>query len=265
MILMKKRAICFNLAAIALSFLLTGCCCLFWHQGCPPRIITQPQSQLIKRGSPVTFSVATSPAVTNFQWEFNGVPIPGATSSSYTIAGVDFINVGAYRVKVWGSPTNTSDAASLSVYSLAGNGGTLSAPLTAFTTESFTCPSGGTFPKGYLPTNPDGTPALFYSPGFTSQVGPFQNPGTFTVLEVNTFDMNNGTTDTGIRMKNNWAPYAFTCNDNAPAGATGATDSKQSQVVINLSSTPPRSYKMSLFYKTTPAPAANIYYNWTYR
>src|SRR5262245_50689550 len=130
---------CAATAVIAAS--LAGCCSIFWHPGCPPKILTQPQSQLIKKGSPVTFSVTTYPT-TNvyYQWRFNGVDIAGANASTYTIASVNFINVGAYSVKVWGSPTNTSKEAYLSVYSAATevvNGGTLSTPIGAYSSQSF--------------------------------------------------------------------------------------------------------------------------------
>lgn len=50
-----------------------------------PRITTHPQSQVIFVGDPVTFTVAADDA-TSYQWQRNGVDIPGATSATYTIA-----------------------------------------------------------------------------------------------------------------------------------------------------------------------------------
>lgn len=52
-----------------------------------PQITTNPQSQTIYVGTPVTFSVAASGA-TGYQWRRNGVNIAGATATSYTIASV---------------------------------------------------------------------------------------------------------------------------------------------------------------------------------
>lgn len=50
-----------------------------------PRLTQQPKGQTIFLGDPVTFSVAADGA-SRFQWRRNGVDIPGATSSSYTIS-----------------------------------------------------------------------------------------------------------------------------------------------------------------------------------
>ena len=252
---------------------LTGCCSLFWRPGCAPRILTQPQSQLIKKGSAVTFSVTTFPT-TNvyYQWQFNGIDIASANSQSYMIPSVDFVNVGEYRVRVWGSPTNTSDAAYLSVYttSTAGNGGTLATPIGAYTTQNWSCPSGGTFDKGYAVLN-GSTPALFYGPHASSQAAPFQNTSVSSTLTIDTFSSDNGNADTGIRIQNNWTGLGTACcNDNT----AGGTDSKQSQCTITLSqnSGDPtvgynrNSYRLVLFYKNTPGPPPSgiLTFNWLY-
>jgi glucose/arabinose dehydrogenase len=83
----------------------------------PPAITTQPQSQSITQGQPVTFAVAAtgSPTLT-YQWQFNNANITGATSASYTIANVQPANAGQYRVIVSnGSGSATSNNATLAV------------------------------------------------------------------------------------------------------------------------------------------------------
>lgn len=50
-----------------------------------PRITVHPKSQTIFLGNPVTFTVAADGA-SGFQWQRNGVDIPGATAGSYTVA-----------------------------------------------------------------------------------------------------------------------------------------------------------------------------------
>lgn len=64
-----------------------------------PSIQEQPQSQTVFAGTNVSFSVVGSgnPAPA-YQWQFNSVNIPAATSSSYTIPYVLAGNAGSYRV-----------------------------------------------------------------------------------------------------------------------------------------------------------------------
>ena len=67
----------------------------------PPVITTQPQSQSVRAGSAVTFTVVVS-SVTfpTYQWRFNGTNIPGATSFSYMINNVQTWHAGNYSVAV---------------------------------------------------------------------------------------------------------------------------------------------------------------------
>ncbi|NOS69457.1 MAG: hypothetical protein HOP33_05940 [Verrucomicrobia bacterium] len=67
----------------------------------PPSISVQPQSQTVKLGSNVLFTVTGSgvPAPT-YQWLFNTTNIPGATTTSYTRSNAQFADVGNYSVVV---------------------------------------------------------------------------------------------------------------------------------------------------------------------
>ncbi len=67
-----------------------------------PIIITnEPQSQIVSAGSNATFIVTASgyPAPA-YQWSFNGMALPGATSSTLTISNVDLPNLGSYAVLI---------------------------------------------------------------------------------------------------------------------------------------------------------------------
>ncbi|MBN1129947.1 MAG: immunoglobulin domain-containing protein [Chitinispirillaceae bacterium] len=82
-----------------------------------PAITTQPVSQTITAGSPVTFTVAASgnPAPT-YQWKKDGNNISGATSATLTIASVQPADAGSYTaVAANGIGSSTSNAAVLTV------------------------------------------------------------------------------------------------------------------------------------------------------
>jgi glucose/arabinose dehydrogenase len=73
-----------------------------YSQNLSPVITTQPKSQLVSVGYPVTFSVTVSgPTPYSYQWMRNGVNISGATASTYRIAQTTLNDNGArFRVRV---------------------------------------------------------------------------------------------------------------------------------------------------------------------
>jgi hypothetical protein len=123
-----------------------------------PVISTEPASQHVCTGSNILLTVTASYAST-YQWNLNGAPISGATTSSYTVSSAGSANAGNYSVTVTngvGSVTSsvavvavgssiTSNPASLSLhpdqtalFSVLGQGvGTLSY-------QWYQIPSGGT-------------------------------------------------------------------------------------------------------------------------
>ncbi len=82
----------------------------------PPSITAQPQDASVPAGNPATFSVtATGSSPLSYQWTQNGVSIPGATSSSYTIQSTTLQMDGLqFRVDV----TNNSGSVMSSVATL---------------------------------------------------------------------------------------------------------------------------------------------------
>lgn len=64
-----------------------------------PTISSHPLSQTVKVGSNVVFSVtASGNPPPNYQWRFNGNPIPGATAATYTRTNAQIAHSGDYSV-----------------------------------------------------------------------------------------------------------------------------------------------------------------------
>lgn len=67
----------------------------------PPKIITQPLGQTVVQGQDASFSVvASGTAPLSYQWNFNGSPLAGATTSGLTLTNVQTAQAGSYTVVV---------------------------------------------------------------------------------------------------------------------------------------------------------------------
>ncbi len=77
-----------------------------------PLITMSPQPQTVKLGTNVTFTVAaTGLPAPEFQWQFNGTNIAGATNASLELTDVQFTNAGNYSViatNIAGSAASTN-------------------------------------------------------------------------------------------------------------------------------------------------------------
>jgi len=64
-----------------------------------PFIVTQPTNQSVPMGGTALFTVAATGAPTlNYQWQFNGTNMPGATNSALPFVNVQPSNAGPYQV-----------------------------------------------------------------------------------------------------------------------------------------------------------------------
>lgn len=72
-------------------------------------ITTQPVSQIVLEGNPITFTVAvTGTPLISYQWSFANQPIVGATNASYTISPALPTNAGAYAVTISNPASSTN-------------------------------------------------------------------------------------------------------------------------------------------------------------
>src|SRR6185436_1734153 len=76
----------------------------------------QPQSQAVLQCRPVVFTVGQSGTPPfSFQWQRNGVPVPDATNSTYTLSNVQLTDSGAaFRVVVGNVASNIQYSATSS-------------------------------------------------------------------------------------------------------------------------------------------------------
>lgn len=134
-------------------------------QKAPPVIATQPQSAIVRAGSPATFSVAvTSPTPVTFQWRKAGSVIAGATARTYVVPATVVADNGAsFAVTVRNSAGSVVSAtARLTVNAIAAQAATPDRPFsnqspwnsrpTQFTLGTFQIPT-----SKYYPTIAEGT------------------------------------------------------------------------------------------------------------
>jgi hypothetical protein len=73
----------------------------FFFPATPPSISAQPQSQSVKAGSNVTFSVTVAGSLPlGYQWRFNGTNLSGAMAPNYARTNLQAVDAGNYSVLV---------------------------------------------------------------------------------------------------------------------------------------------------------------------
>ena len=66
----------------------------------PPRILTEPASVTVLRGSGVVFAVGTEGSALKCQWMFNGLNIADATNDTLVLASVEPFQAGLYAARI---------------------------------------------------------------------------------------------------------------------------------------------------------------------
>ncbi|MDQ8209517.1 immunoglobulin domain-containing protein [Coraliomargarita sp. SDUM461003] len=145
-----------------------------------PVITSDPVALSVKEGEPATFSVGvSSPVPVTYQWQKDGVDIPGATAASYTISATNASSAADYSVVV-STPAGSapSGAARLTVIPPAAQpdaGVTLTGVSTPVSFEILTDGSllmlDGNYSLGYTLRKIDGS-SFTADPGFSVTVTP---------------------------------------------------------------------------------------------
>lgn len=117
----------------------------------PPTITSQPQNMTNCPNTTAAFSVtATGTTPLSYQWRKGSANIPGATSSSYTIASVQPSNAGTYSVVITNSAgSTTSSNATLTVRTLTTAAGPSSLTNCPGTSAAFSTMASGSGPFSY--------------------------------------------------------------------------------------------------------------------
>jgi Immunoglobulin domain/Immunoglobulin I-set domain len=149
-----------GLFVLGVSTLLVGCgagsSSSSQNEMTAPTLMSQPTNQSVTAGQSATFSVvATGTAPLTYQWQKNGSPIAGATSSSYTTPATTPADSGSQFKVVVANPagSSTSNPATLTVTASATAPSITTQPanqsVTAGQTAAFSVVATGTAPLSY--------------------------------------------------------------------------------------------------------------------
>jgi hypothetical protein len=113
-----------------------------------PVITTQPSSQHVCTGSTLVLS-ATASYANSYQWSLNGTPIPGATSSTYTVSSAALANVGNYSVTVTNGVSSVTSGVAVVAVGSSITSNPMSLSLHPTQTGSFSVSGQGVGPLSY--------------------------------------------------------------------------------------------------------------------
>ncbi|PYR36150.1 MAG: hypothetical protein DMF90_11105, partial [Acidobacteria bacterium] len=199
-----------------------------------PSVSGQPASATRTAGQSVTFSVtASGSAPLTYQWRKGGVPIPGATSSSYTIASVVVGDAASYDVVVTNAcGSATSNAATLTVNKADTSVGSITASTSTYggtTNLSATVTPAVAGSVAFLVNNGSTPVAASYNAatgaatasgvahGLAASATPYSVQAVFTSSDAN-YNGSQATNATALTV--NKANQTITVGTPAPAGAT---------------------------------------------
>ncbi|HTR41016.1 MAG TPA: immunoglobulin domain-containing protein [Pseudomonadales bacterium] len=166
-----------------------------------PSFVSIPASLVVLEGNNASFSatvLGTQPI--GYQWSYNNVPIPGATSLTLTLTNVQTVNSGSYTITASNSAGAVSSTAILTVTP------TIPVVNTDYNLTGF---AQGTTGGGVLPTNNPAYAQVFTATDLANAL----NSKTVKIIEIMN-DLNLGYTEIEASAKSNSEP--FRPSPNAP-------------------------------------------------
>ncbi len=202
-----------------------------------PEITTQPASQTVSVGQSASFTVAASgTAPLSYQWQRNGVDIPGATAATYTLASAAASDDGALFQAVV-----TNDAGSAT-----SNAATLTVTFNNAPVATITAPANQTLYSAgdtiaYAGTGSDAEDGTLPPSAFTWRVDFHHDTHTHPFVPATTGSRSGTFTipTTGETAANVWYRIILTVRDSGGLTFTTFTDVVPRTVTLNLATTPP--------------------------
>ncbi|RLC98958.1 MAG: hypothetical protein DRI65_17730, partial [Chloroflexota bacterium] len=199
----------------------------------PPAITTSPIEATVNTAGSTTLSVEASGEELTYQWQLNGVEIPGATESTYTIPSAQRYHGGDYvAIVANGGGSVASASASVTVAPPPSS----DARLTNLSTRAMALSGNDVLIPGFVISGTGTKSLLIRAVGATLRKDPFNIA---TALEDPTMTLKqwDGSTFVDLASNDNWDTNANLTEIEAVSGAVGAfalSDSRDSVLLADL-------------------------------
>lgn len=193
----------------------------------PPKIMTQPVAVVATAGARVQFQVVAEGEALTYQWQRDGVAIPGATSAALSLASVRLGDAGRYSVTVTNAAGSiTSEATALTVE-----------PITRISNLSIRAAVGGQAGLLTIGLTLRGENATAAKPVLVRAIGPTLSAfGVSGALPDPSLALLSGSTV--VARNDNWSGNALVVSTSSEVGAFGLPDATSKDAALVFPSVP---------------------------